>query len=421
MRQSATEIKKIQLEIDEEFKSDNEDGQTNSDAYSMALVPVDEKAMRKQRNERLKAKAKQIATGQDSSNGGKVLYDADAGDDAGTFVTGLGIPGTKKGKKKQEKALISREGEKFYASMEDELMDRVDQTEKDMKQMMSYLNSVEDMMAGDDLAQIRRMLDVTSDSVKHHSKAYTNIKDRVNEMNKDAGSALDSISKYNDDVKRMLQESEQASRKLATKVAILEEDSDDDDAGWSKSAKAGAQGISMANEKVLDVSLQKQKEDIVDKLFGMNTNIRNFANDVECKLQQAYKVGDYDKKFGFAGQTTQKTFEETTSVGSAGGKMTAFEKILHKDNNKLNRLQNQARNFISTGSYKGDVSKMTSNSRMSSANSQGALPDLTSSEIVRRHGPRSSRSGSGTLAAIEPTSAMRTSTGGMPGFAKNRI
>ena len=128
------------------------------------------------------------------------------------------------------------------------------------------------------------MLDVTSDSVKHHSKAYTNIKDRVNEMNKDAGSALDSISKYNDDVKRMLQESEQASRKLATKVAILEEDSDDDDAGWSKSAKAGAQGISMANEKVLDVSLQKQKEDIVDKLFGMNTNIRNFANDVECKL-----------------------------------------------------------------------------------------------------------------------------------------
>ena len=49
--------------------------------------------------------------------------------------------------------------------------------------------------------------------------------------------------------------------------------------------------------------------------------------------------------------------------------MTAFEKILHKDNNKLNRLQNQARNFIITGSYKGDVSKMTSHSRLSSAHS----------------------------------------------------
>ena len=114
------------MEIDEEFKSDNGDDQTNSDAYSMALVPVDEKAMRKQQRERLKAKAKQIASGQDLNSGGKVLYDADAADDAGTFVTGLGIPGTKKGKKKQEKALVTAEGGKFYASMEDELMDRVD-------------------------------------------------------------------------------------------------------------------------------------------------------------------------------------------------------------------------------------------------------------------------------------------------------
>ena len=31
-------------------------------------------------------------------------------------------------------------------------MDRVDQTEQDMKDMMSYLTAVEDMMGGDDLA-----------------------------------------------------------------------------------------------------------------------------------------------------------------------------------------------------------------------------------------------------------------------------
>ena len=54
-------------------------------------------------------------------------------------------------------------------------------------------------------------------------------------------------------------------------MAIVEEDSDDSDkdaAGYQK------QGISMANDKVLDVSLQKQKEDIVEKLQGMNTNMR---------------------------------------------------------------------------------------------------------------------------------------------------
>ena len=101
------------------------------------------------------------------------------------------------------------------------------------------------------------MLDYTSNSVKHHSKAYSGIRNQVEDMNKEAGSALDSISRHNDDVKRMLLESEQASRKLQTKIAIPEEDSDDsDEGGWSKSVKnAATQGISMANEKVLDVSL----------------------------------------------------------------------------------------------------------------------------------------------------------------------
>ena len=46
-----------------------------------------------------------------------------------------------------------------------------------MHKMMKYLDSVESMMGGDDLAQIRRMLDYTSQSVKHHSKAYSGIKD----------------------------------------------------------------------------------------------------------------------------------------------------------------------------------------------------------------------------------------------------
>lgn len=43
-------------------------------------------------------------------------------------------------------------------------------------------------------------------------------------------------------------------------------------------------GISMANERVLDVSLQKQKEDIVGKLMSMNSNIRTFSNNVEERL-----------------------------------------------------------------------------------------------------------------------------------------
>ena len=57
--------------------------------------------------------------------------------------------------------------------------------------------------------------------------------------------------------------------------------------------------------------------------------------------------------------------------------MSAFEKLLHKDNKKLNRLQHMARNYISTGSYNGnnEGSRMSAGSaaRLSSAVSQGSL------------------------------------------------
>ena len=88
MRRSFADFKKIdEQKIDEEH--DNQ----------MALVLVDsevEKKQRKHRNELLKMKAKAITAGQPGPNKqGKVIFDVDA-DDAGTFVTGLGIPGTSK-------------------------------------------------------------------------------------------------------------------------------------------------------------------------------------------------------------------------------------------------------------------------------------------------------------------------------------
>jgi len=40
-------------------------------------------------------------------------------------------------------------------------MERVDDTEKEMHRMMKYLNAVENMMSGNDLSHIKRMLDYT--------------------------------------------------------------------------------------------------------------------------------------------------------------------------------------------------------------------------------------------------------------------
>lgn len=148
--------------------------QKSGEASSMAVAVYDEVGQRKKNREQLKMKAKAF-TSNEPKKVGRAIFDIDAepAGDSGTFVTGVGIPG--KSKRKQRE--FTEAELKFYAFPEDELMDRVDQTEKEMHNMMKYLNAVENMMGGDDLAQIRRMLDYTSTSVKHHSKAYSGIKD----------------------------------------------------------------------------------------------------------------------------------------------------------------------------------------------------------------------------------------------------
>lgn len=176
------------------------------------------------------------------------------------------------------------------------------------------------------------MLKYTSSSVQHHTNAYTGIKAQVENMNKDAASALGRISKHNEDVKRLLAESEHQSRTNQTKVAILEDDDEDEDEERDK-------GISMANERVLDVSLQKQKEDIVGKLMSMNSNIRTFSSNVEERLQRAYRAGDYAKKFGYEGLNTRNMDEASESEQARRSSTSTYEKLLYKDNKKLNRLQ----------------------------------------------------------------------------------
>ena len=42
--------------------------------------------------------------------------------------------------------------------------------------MMRYLASVENMMVGDDLSEIKKMLETTGISVENHSKAYNSLK-----------------------------------------------------------------------------------------------------------------------------------------------------------------------------------------------------------------------------------------------------
>ena len=69
-----------------------------------------------------------------------------------------------------------------------------------MQEMMRYLTSVEDMMGGDDLTEIYKMLETTGTSVQHHSKAYNNLKLQVDSLNKNATEALGQFADSSDDI-----------------------------------------------------------------------------------------------------------------------------------------------------------------------------------------------------------------------------
>ena len=87
---------------------------------------------------------------------GKVLFDID---EQNTFITGGGVPGRKKTQEEEDPE------EKFYDNEEDKLLDNVDKLEDDMKEMMNYLNEVENQMKGNDLEQIKRMMKCTDQSM----------------------------------------------------------------------------------------------------------------------------------------------------------------------------------------------------------------------------------------------------------------
>lgn len=129
MRKSAADFKLI----DEQFEK--EAAEEEAAANAMALVPVNQEQEKKKRNQLLKLKAKAMIGANAGQNSGKVIFDIDA--EGGTFVTGVGIPGSKKVKNQK---YAEEEEMKYYTYPEDELWERVNKTEKEMQDMLNYLN-----------------------------------------------------------------------------------------------------------------------------------------------------------------------------------------------------------------------------------------------------------------------------------------
>ena len=101
------------------------------------------------------------------------------------------------------------------------------------------------------------MIDCTRTTVEKHSKAFDNLKSQVEDLNSDANASITKITEQNEEMSKMFSESEIEQRKQSTKLAIYEEDSEDEEVGGSGKNESGEMqgGIQMGNEKVVETSL----------------------------------------------------------------------------------------------------------------------------------------------------------------------
>ena len=90
--------------------------------------------------------------------------------------------------------------------------------------MLKYLNEVEEMMGGNDLAQIRRMMRYQTETMEQHMEAYDKIKTNVMDMNKGAMDTLKSIQKHAPEFKELYTQQEKYNAEFETQLAVIEEE-----------------------------------------------------------------------------------------------------------------------------------------------------------------------------------------------------
>lgn len=101
-----------------------------------------------------------------------------------------------KGEVKKEK----KKGKKpVYDNVADELIDELDQHEKEMNDMLKYLQETQDFLRSkEDLQSIEQMMEVTKDTMEQHFEAYTRFKGQIDTLNQQAEMAISSLNFYDE-------------------------------------------------------------------------------------------------------------------------------------------------------------------------------------------------------------------------------
>ena len=158
-------------------------------------------------------------------------------------------------------------GKPLYDNMADELLDDLDQQEKEMNDMMKYLTEVEELIKGQDLQSIQSMMDVTKDVMSQHMVAYDKFKEQIDQINSQADAAISSLTFYDPEPRKpsdsralaQVKEEEPASDTSSEPDGLESSDSDEDRVArpLPNRRKGGSQ--------------EEKKSDIVKTLMGMST------------------------------------------------------------------------------------------------------------------------------------------------------
>eukprot|EP00347_Sterkiella_histriomuscorum_P006826 403351287 len=322
---------------------------------------------RAKKNEALKKKVKLVTGGgvSDSSStlsitSGPVMQS----NETDTFITGtkvankdydgeLAVPEMDENMLREYETHMQQRKKKYYKYEEDELLDELDQHEKDMNDMLKYLSEVEDLIKGQDLKSIQQMMDVTKDTMTQHFQACDKFKGQILEIDTQAEAAIKVLNFYESDGKNV--DGYKKNSAAGTQLQRVIEDMDE---------------AELMNNKKNKPSHEQSKSTIVNKLYGMNQSIRDFTSDLESRLDRAYKSGA-TKKFGYDGLTT-------------ASQLTAFEDG-KKEERSLNKIANQAQQFIEQNSASAMLKSSTPSSYQSTyarKNSNNGIKAIASSEMI---------------------------------------
>lgn len=117
-------------------------------------------------------------------------------------------------------------------------------------------------------------------------------------MNREVSEAMETFTNVEVNLQRVVESNKRANAVLEGRIAVIHEDQN----GEAHFDTLDDDGFH-AGGRMSEMPLEAQKSGIVNDLLRMNGNMMEFTNDIEERLQKAYRVTGVAKRFGYTSET----------------------------------------------------------------------------------------------------------------------